>query len=124
MTAQDRLLWTYTDAAGQTWHTVPGYGSVPWPIGVITEHARYIGDLHRPGRTLDRPVPILRWLGLVVGVHGTCKLCGTRWPCREALWARAWLRAGEPISPPEERPCEPGARGPIPDDLEHGSALG
>jgi hypothetical protein len=80
------------DAAGQTWHEVPGYGFVNWTHEQITEHARYVFGFHRPGQTGLRARIALGFVPLVwPGRH--CKLCQTRWPCRTGLWVRDWLGA-------------------------------
>jgi hypothetical protein len=81
----------YSDASGQTWHHVPGYGRVNWPVEQITEHARSISGLHRP----DQPVMALRlvWgvLPYVAWPHRRCKACLTSWRCRDAQWATWWF---------------------------------
>ena len=81
----------YLDASGQTWHHVPGYGPVAWPIEQISEHARYVVAVHRP----DRPAIAVRLvsgvLPCVVLPARCCKVCLTRWTCREARWAHWWL---------------------------------
>ncbi len=79
------------DAAGQTWHEVPGYGLVNWSVEQITEHARYLFGLHRPGQTTIRVRIVWGLLPLIVWTGQRCKVCQTRWLCRTGAWAHDWL---------------------------------
>jgi hypothetical protein len=40
-----------TNAAGQVWYEVPGYGFVNWTKEQVTAHAQYVLGFHRPGQT-------------------------------------------------------------------------
>jgi hypothetical protein len=81
-----------TDASGQTWYEVPGYGFVNWTHEQITEHARYVFGFHRPGQTGVR-VRIAWGLVPLVWPGRHCKVCQTAWPCRTGRWVRNWLGA-------------------------------
>jgi hypothetical protein len=82
------------DATGQTWYEVPGYGWVNWTPEQITEQARYLFGVHRPGQTTLRVriawglVPLIAWPSRY------CKVCQTKL-CRTGAWAHDWLGAVE-----------------------------
>ncbi len=75
----------------QVWYPVPGYGPVTWPVDQITGHARYLRGTHRPDGTALTLRLMWRVLPLVVWRSRRCKLCLSRWPCRDARWAAWWL---------------------------------
>jgi hypothetical protein len=81
------------DAAGQTWHEVPGYGLVNWSPEQITEQARYLFGLHRPGQTTLRVRIAWGFLPLITWPSRYCKVCQTKWLCRTGAWAHDWLGA-------------------------------
>jgi hypothetical protein len=80
------------DVAGRTWHEVPGYGLVNWPIGQITEQARYLFALHRPGHARMRARIAWGVLPMITWPARYCKVCQTKWLCRAGAWAHDWLR--------------------------------
>jgi hypothetical protein len=86
-----KTLKVHLDASGQTWHDVPGYGRVNWPVEQITEHAREVWSLHRP----DRPIFKIRLLWHLIPTrvlpYRECKICLTPWMCRQAWWATRWF---------------------------------
>src|SRR5439155_2333777 len=84
-------LTAFIDASGQVWYPVPGYGPVTWPVDQVTEHARYLRGTHRPDGTALTLRLMWRVLPLVVWRSRRCKLCLSRWPCRDARWAERWL---------------------------------
>jgi hypothetical protein len=81
-----------TDAAGQVWYEVPGYGFVNWTKEQVTAHAQYVFGFHRPGQTGLR-VRIALGVVPLVWPRRQCKVCQTAWPCRTELWVRDWLGA-------------------------------
>lgn len=91
VSATGRELTAFTDASGQVWYSVPGYGPVTWPVDQITEHARYLRDIHRPDKTALMLRLALAVVPLAVRRSRRCKLCLSRWPCRDARWAKRWL---------------------------------
>jgi hypothetical protein len=86
----------FVDASGQPWYEVPGYGQVQWHTWQISEHARFVLDVHRPGQAAIRVRITWRGLPLIVWPGRLCKLCQTKWQCREVRWARRWLTAVRP----------------------------
>jgi hypothetical protein len=83
----------HVDAAGQTWYEVPDYGMVNWPQQQITEQARYLFGLHRPGQTILRVRIAWGFLPLIIWPARYCKVCQTKWLCRTGAWAHDWLGA-------------------------------
>src|SRR4051794_34098377 len=81
------------DASGQRWYEVPGYGLVNWTPDQITEQARYVFGLHRPGQVIKRVRIVWGFLPLIVWPGRYCKVCQTKWLCRTAAWAHDWLGA-------------------------------
>jgi hypothetical protein len=81
------------DASGHIWYEVPGYGLVNWSAEQITEQARYLFGLHRPGQASLRVRIVCGFLPLITWPGRYCKVCQTKWLCRTGAWAHDWLGA-------------------------------
>jgi len=94
-----KSLAVFTDASGQFWYTVPGYGPVNWPVERISEHARYVVETHRPDRGVMAMRPTWGFLPSMVWRSRRCKVCMAPWTCRDARWAGWWFTSLEQRRP-------------------------
>jgi len=84
-------LRVFLDASGQTWHDIPTYGRVNWSVEQINEHAREVWETHRPGQFVVGMLLAYGFLPYLAWPMRRCKVCQTRWMCREARWASRWF---------------------------------